>query len=159
MYICSCEDRRQLVPGPICEECVPFTAENTKPGEAFTTKMGMEKIAIMSSEYKDSLFELLDHDGYESLRRVLNLACVQASDGKGKERHATTQGITRPFEEQPICTLGRIYGHGYNCGQAAKKAHEAMELPPTHAKEELLGAINYLAAAYLLLEEREAMNE
>lgn len=98
----------------------------------------------------------MEKDFYGELRRVLNLAHEQASQGKGKDRHATTQGITGPFHEQPICSLGRIYGHGYNCGQAAKKAHEAMELPTERAQDELLGAIVYLAAAYLLLEERKS---
>jgi hypothetical protein len=33
-----------------------------------------------------------------------------------------------------------------------KKAQESTRLPPDRAKAELLGAINYLAAAYLLLD-------
>jgi hypothetical protein len=95
--------------------------------------------------------------GYEELERVLNAALAQARDGKGKDRHATTQGVFRPFHEQPICSIGRMVGVGYNTGQAMKKAHEACELPPARGRDELLGAINYLAAAYLLLEERESI--
>lgn len=97
--------------------------------------------------------------GYGSLQRVLDLALEQASAGKGKERHATTQGVFRPFHEQPICSIGRMTGVGYNIGQAMKKGHEACELPTERAKTELLGAINYLAAAYILMEERDETNE
>jgi hypothetical protein len=41
---------------------------------------------------------------------------------------------------------------GLSLIQAMKKAQESTRLPPDRAKAELLGAINYLAAAYLLLE-------
>lgn len=91
-------------------------------------------------------------DGYGSLRRVLALAVEQASVGKGKERHANG----RPFDEQPIMEIGRMVGSGYPLGQAMKKAQESARLPNDRAKAELLGAINYLAAAYMLLEEMQS---
>jgi len=87
-------------------------------------------------------------DGYDILRDVLQLAVDQASVGKGKERHANG----KPFDRQPIMEIGRMVGSGYPLGQAMKKAQESSRLPPDRAKAELLGAINYLAAAYLLLE-------
>ena len=87
-------------------------------------------------------------DGYDSLRGVLKLAIDQASVGKGKERHANG----KPFDRQPIMEIGRMVGSGYPLGQAMKKAQESMRLPPDRAKAELLGAINYLAAAYMLLD-------
>jgi hypothetical protein len=52
--------------------------------------------------------------------------------------------------------IGRMVGHGFCLGQAIKKAQEASRMEPDAAKRELLGAINYLAGAYLLLEEIKA---
>lgn len=92
-------------------------------------------------------------EGYQPLAEVLALALEQAQNGKGNERHQV--GKT-PFIEQPICSLARLFGVGYNFGQASKKAHETQQLVGTKAKQaELLGAINYLAAAYLVLSEQE----
>lgn len=92
--------------------------------------------------------------GYEQLAAVLNEALEQASDGKGKERHA--RGDT-PFDRQPICEIGRMVGTGYNVGQAMKKSQEARGMigrgQPDEAAFEMLGAINYLAAAIILVRE------
>jgi hypothetical protein len=88
-------------------------------------------------------------DGYEPLAMVLRAALDQAQHGKGKDRHANG----KPFDRQPILEIGRMVGQGYPLGQAMKKAQESMRLPPDRAKAELLGAINYLAAAYLLLDD------
>ena len=87
---------------------------------------------------------------YDPLSRVLLLAYEQAASGKGKERHANS----KPFDKQPIMEIARMVGVGYQLGQAMKKAQEASRLPNERARAELLGAINYLAAAYLLLEEQ-----
>ena len=89
--------------------------------------------------------------GYEPLASVLQSALDQSQYGKGKERHAT--GDT-PFIRPPICEIGRMVGIGYNVGQAMKKGQEAMRLPTERAQAELLGAIVYLASAYILLGER-----
>lgn len=88
---------------------------------------------------------------YASLRRVLDLALEQASGGKGAERHAS--GL--PFDCQPMLEIGRMVGIGFCLGQAMKKAQESSRMQPDAAKRELLGAINYLAGAYLLLEEKD----
>lgn len=88
--------------------------------------------------------------GYESLAGVLRSAYLQAAAGKGAERHASGE----PFHDQPICAINRL--HGSIDGalfQAAKKAHEARRLPTNAALRELYGAINYLAAAAILIEE------
>lgn len=91
--------------------------------------------------------------GYEPLGSVLALALEQAQSGKGSQRH---QVGDMPFIKQPICELARMYGVGYNFGQAAKKAHETQQLTSLKAKQaELLGAINYLAAAYIVISEQE----
>jgi len=88
---------------------------------------------------------------YSELRRVLNLAYDQAATGKGNERHACGE----PFDEQLICIIGRqLNNTGFQVGQAVKKAIESTRLPPDRAIQELLGSVNYLAAAILLLEEK-----
>jgi len=77
----------------------------------------------------------------------------QAAVGKGKERHAEP-GV--PFVEQPIVTEGLEQGtNGFQIGQARKKALESMRLPTRERQvAELLGAINYLAAAIIVLEKK-----
>lgn len=88
-------------------------------------------------------------DGYDSLRRVFDAAVDQAAIGKGNERHANG----KDFDRQPIMEIGRMVGSGYHLGQAMKKTQESTRLPTERAKAELLGAINYLAAAYMMLDE------
>ena len=88
---------------------------------------------------------------YAPLRRVLDLALDQASKGKGAERH----GQGQPFDEQPMMEISRMIGGPAGCFyQAMKKTQEASRMEPEAAKREILGAINYLAGAYLLLDER-----
>lgn len=88
--------------------------------------------------------------GYHALAAVLQMALDQAQEGKGALRHANGQ----PFLSQPIMEIGRMVGNGYQLGQAMKKAQESTRLPWPAAQRELLGAINYLAAAYLDIGER-----
>ncbi len=89
--------------------------------------------------------------GYEDLFRVLLRAHNQAAYGKGNERHATGQ----PFAEQPIMKLTELYGPGFPLGQAGKKMQESLRLPKEAASNELLGAINYIAAYIIKLEKGE----
>lgn len=89
--------------------------------------------------------------GYEELHRVLMLALRDAQDVKGKERHAC-EG--EAFQDQKIVQLNRWIGTTHGAVyQAAKKAIESTRLPKEQAIADLLGAINYLAAAVLLREE------
>lgn len=88
---------------------------------------------------------------YSSLEKVFIDAKTQASDGKGKERHAEPG---KSFEKQDICQEARDLGLAYPIGQARKKAKESMRLEPGHAYQELLGAINYLAAAAIVVREQ-----
>ena len=95
-----------------------------------------------------------NHDpDYAELIRALNAALAQAAEGKGKERHANG----RPFDRQPIMEIARMVGPGYQIGQAMKKGQEAMGMMSRgerdRARTELLGAINYMAAAWLLMGE------
>ena len=91
---------------------------------------------------------------YNSLSVVLREAFEQASAGKGRERHASGE----PFERQTICQTTRAHGIGFATGQAEKKAREShrlltMENGKDRAVAELLGAINYLAAAIIVIRE------
>jgi hypothetical protein len=101
----------------------------------------------------DAAKEAVTKDPYTNLRAVLDAAYEQAANGKGKDRHAND----KPFDRQPIMEIARMVGPGYQLGQAMKKAQEAGGMiqrgQPDRAQAELLGAINYLAAAYLLIEE------
>ena len=90
-------------------------------------------------------------EGYESLGLALGEAVAQASRGKGAERHAEKD---EPFSDQLIMSIPKRLGDGGECfclGQAAKKIFESRRLAPAPARAELLGAINYLAAAWSLL--------
>ena len=94
--------------------------------------------------------------GYDKLSNVLGAAYHQAARGKGKERHA----CGKPFDKQPIMEISRMVGPGYATGQAMKKLQEAKSMMDrghlVAAKAEALGAINYAAAFFLLIEEAEA---
>jgi hypothetical protein len=93
--------------------------------------------------------------GYDSLARVLDEALAQAQHGKGAERHAVPG---EPFVDQQIVRICEWLGHGgvaFAVGQAVKKAIESSRLPDERARAELLGAINYLAAAVLVIDRRQ----
>lgn len=90
-------------------------------------------------------------EGYESLGLALGEAAAQASRGKGADRHAEKG---EPFSDQLIMSIPKRLGPGGECfclGQALKKICESRRLPPDRARAELLGAVNYLAAAWCLL--------
>ena len=93
---------------------------------------------------------------YGGLRGVLESAFIQASQGKGNERHATDNA----FEDQLICQIQRMLKGHPLAGQAfqvIKKTVEAGRLAhikgPDAAEAELLGAINYLSAMVILIRE------
>ena len=87
--------------------------------------------------------------GYFPLFSVLNDALNEAQVGKGEERHGN--GLS--FTEQPALSITRAVGLGFPLGQAMKKIQESQRMDTDAAKRELLGAINYLAAAVLFLNE------
>jgi hypothetical protein len=91
-------------------------------------------------------------DRYASLKRVLADAMLQAKAGKGKERHADGEA----FENQKICVINRWIAGSPIAGplfQAVKKTIESSRMAPDAAIRELYGAINYLSAGIILLEE------
>ena len=87
---------------------------------------------------------------YYSLLEVFEEAYKQASEGKGKDRHAS-EG--EAFEDQPICEMARRLGHGGPLYQAVKKIYESQGLEGERGVSELLGAINYIAAAIIVRRE------
>jgi hypothetical protein len=95
---------------------------------------------------------------YRSLVRVFDDALEQAQGGKGIERHA---GHGERFEDQQIVQLGEWMGSStvFAIGQACKKSIESTRLPDDRARAELLGAINYLAAAVLVIDRRKSEQE
>jgi hypothetical protein len=89
-------------------------------------------------------------DPYAKLADVLSRALKQASEGKGKERHAN-DGV--PFEEQPMSTICREQGSVDGMlFQARKKSLESKRLPAGRDVAEVLGAINYLAGVVIAYE-------
>lgn len=92
-------------------------------------------------------------EGYHELALTLEGAFHQASEGKGKERHADN----KPFLRQPIMEIGRMTGPGFAIGQFMKKGQEAKRMSDNGAKaaaiRELQGAIVYAAGAIMLLAE------
>lgn len=92
--------------------------------------------------------------GYRSLKQVLDRAYEQSALGKGKERHANDL----PFDKQPIMQITAAVGHGFPLGQASKKITEAAGMVSRNehgaAIRELLGAIVYLCAAIIHLEQK-----
>jgi hypothetical protein len=96
---------------------------------------------------------------YHHLHRILGAAGIQASDGKGKERHAFSG---EKFEEQKIVIINRWVAGSPAAGnlyQVIKKAAEAAHMEPDRAIHELYGAIVYAAAGiYALEQEKEAQD-
>jgi len=88
---------------------------------------------------------------YGLLEDAYRCAVAQAAHGKGKVRHAEDG---EPFERQIICEVARRVGLGYPLGQAVKKIYESQRLGGTAGLDELLGAMNYLAAAFIVMSER-----
>jgi hypothetical protein len=100
-------------------------------------------------------YALMSATGYVQLADILAAAFQQSATGKGRARHQ--RGET-PWIEQPILTIARRRGVGFQLGQVEKKVDEAdmMIERGEHdaAERELLGAIVYLAATVQLIRER-----
>lgn len=90
---------------------------------------------------------------YATLIATFNLALEQASKGKGHQRHDDGSN----FESQLICDITRRLSGSpvaFSLGQAVKKIYETVNLSaPDKQIHELLGALNYLAAAIIVLQE------
>jgi hypothetical protein len=90
---------------------------------------------------------------YQTLENILAEAHHQASQGKGKDRHAIDG---ERFEDQQICEIGRRLKGNPAAGplfQAVKKVYESGRLGGEAGVRELLGAVNYISAGIILLRE------
>ena len=89
--------------------------------------------------------------GYEALAAVLDDALAHAQTGKGHERHASGE----PLEQQHTVRICEDLGSTqFAIGQSRKKSRESLRLPHDRARAELLGAINYLALAVIVIDRR-----
>lgn len=89
---------------------------------------------------------------YQELARILDEALQQAQSGKGHERHGAGHGS---FEDQRIVQINEQLGSNHGAlYQACKKAQESAGLPYERGRVDLLGAINYIAAAVLILDRK-----
>lgn len=100
----------------------------------------------MSGNKKEKMKKPEYVNPYRELWFTLSDAYLQASEGKGKERHADGQ----PFREQPMFWIEENF-YSFQLGQAVKKIHESQRLDVEGAVAELEGAIVFLAAHILHL--------
>jgi len=101
---------------------------------------------------------LLSAPAYSSLAGILQAALDHAAEGKGHQRHA--QADDKPFLEQPIIEIARMLGgmtgHSYQIMKKAQEANRMVDRRQYNAAcGELLGIINYAAAAILVIREIE----
>jgi hypothetical protein len=112
-----------------------------------TTMERLEALYEQAKHEHEMNIPRLDH--YTVLVDVLLEAYKQASEGKGSERHASDED----FDQQIICEVTRRLKGSPVAGplfQAVKKIYESTRTDPI---PELLGAINYIAAAIIVLRE------
>lgn len=89
----------------------------------------------------------LSAEGYDELAIILRDAFLQASEGKGAERHANS----KPFHEQPMQTVSDLFDSDKGMAfQIVKKLREGLDMSEYERLErELLGVIVYTAGAIL----------
>jgi len=97
---------------------------------------------------------------FKELEDVFKEALDQVKNGKGKQRH--NAGGNLKFIEQPIMQIARTHGLAYLTGQSAKKLGESHILLDIKGYDaaiaEILGAINYAAAAVIRLKELKSVD-
>ena len=86
-------------------------------------------------------------EGYDELAVILRDAFLQASEGKGRERHANDL----PFDQQPMQSLSDVFDSDKGMAfQVVKKLREGLDMPEFDRLErELLGSIVYTAGIIL----------
>jgi hypothetical protein len=124
--------KRNYYPGDVMQKNCELGADIS----GFTTPFPVYTRAHVSREY-------------EPLANVLDDALNQAQQGKGSERHG--QGL--PFKDQPIMNIPKLQNSDVGLMyQAIKKLQESQRMDKDAAVRERLGAINYIAASILFLE-------
>lgn len=88
-----------------------------------------------------------EQDMYKELRQILDDAYLQASQGKGRERHANDLS----FEHQPMQRISELFDSDRGMAfQVVKKLREGLDFDEYDRFErELLGSIVYLAGIIL----------
>ncbi len=121
-------------------------------GGAMPEVIGVDHAAGPDTTARGTYVEVAE--GYDGLFTVLAKALHQAQSGKGKERHAKDNA----FEDQPILQITKRRGIGFPLGQVEKKVDEAEGMivrgDLAAAEREILGAINYLAAVAIEINQR-----
>lgn len=115
----------------------------------------MPKVWPRLSSYRSVIVDLIKlahsrtdpttHLDEELYRSYLDTAYHQLTKGKGDQRHGNGSGM---HVYKVMKTLGQL-GLGFPLGQAVKKVLEADKRDAPVAVHELLGAVNYVAFAYL----------
>ena len=151
----------------ICGECLVSPETAKKELERVSSNLEIIRAEVEVTSLLDKLprsrvVQLLDYytilnggtppvrngsSPYASLSRALDAAYEQCAGGKGHQRHSAD----RTFDQQPIMSITRTQGIGFPLGQASKKIDECTRMDTEPARAEILGAIVYLAAAWLHL--------
>ena len=147
------DTRRTVAIEDVSDEELAQMADQMPAGRYVAEKARRDPASIGEIS-ADIVGALASTDPYAHLSAVLGSAYDQAANGKGKDRH-NSRSVS--FDRQPILEISRMCGLGYPTGQAQKKTQEAVSMfnrgEADRAEAELLGAINYLAAAVLLIRE------
>lgn len=106
-------------------------------------KKGVKPEAILAKR------KAVENPNYDLLQGVLMDAFMQASQGKGADRHG---GLD--FEDQDMMAVIDRVGVGFSLGQAIKKASEGSRLTREKARAEFLGAIVYLAGTIVWMDKQ-----
>jgi len=138
-------------PCPSCLDnvCQCGPDDDEAPDEDKTHECGFDGWLDDVDEGTEEFRSVFVKPEYSDLFEVLREALEEAQEGKGAVRHGN--GLS--FTDQPALTITRAVGLGFPLGQAMKKIQESQRMDIDAAKRELLGAINYLAAAVLFLNE------
>jgi hypothetical protein len=114
--------------------------ESSASASASDTISNQEGENLMSFNNKE------EPTGYEDLEEILHEAFLQASEGKGRERHADNL----PFLQQDIIQITSLTGILGPAYQVIKKIKEAGRMLKRGERDkaviEILGAIVYAAA-------------
>lgn len=133
----------------------------------YTGSEGEKYVALPSCLYEDLMQKHklgiavpASDPHFHRLAQQLRAAYLQASQGKGKERHAgkNAEGqVTQAFHDQRIVTNAKLHGLGSPCGQVSKKIAEGCDMIRRGEVErgliEFHGAINYIAALCIAAED------
>lgn len=84
-------------------------------------------------------------------------SCLERIKGKGAKRHGDVNEPTPNLSTQPLFQIPKALNSDITpfLFQAVKKIYESQRLDPIPKRNELLDAINYLAAAIIYMDEKD----